>query len=198
MVVVDVWCRHVSALADYWWRKTPSTRTGLACSHLGGRSAFLRLVSQPQNECTAAGGQCAIPIWGIHRANAVPPCGHPVCRVRAPTAGRQHNRRPGALVGLNLKRISSKNHSLRTSRTTLSERAIPSSGSRLANLLSHQLSQPHRLPAKASQVSCCRVYADGGPKGTSLSQAPPRHRRPGEVLRMTSPEIKSGQRLDVC
>ena len=99
-------------------------------------------------------------------------------------------------MGLNLKRISSKNHSLRTSRTT--ERAIPSSGSRLANLLSHQLSQPHRLPAKASQVSCCRVYADGGPKGTSLSQAPPRHRGPGEVLRMTSPEIKSGQRLDVC
>jgi hypothetical protein len=31
----------------------------------GGPSAFLRLVSQPQNEIIAAGGQCTSPIWVI-------------------------------------------------------------------------------------------------------------------------------------
>ena len=31
----------------------------------GGRSAFLRLVPQPQNEIIAAGGQCTSAIWVI-------------------------------------------------------------------------------------------------------------------------------------
>jgi hypothetical protein len=35
----------------------------IAATFGGRRSAFLRLVSQPQNEFIAAGGQCTSPIW---------------------------------------------------------------------------------------------------------------------------------------
>src|SRR6476620_11350932 len=66
MVVVDVYCWHVSALAELLLDggKRRAHERAWNAATFGGRSAFLRLLCQPQNECIAAGGQCAIPIWG--------------------------------------------------------------------------------------------------------------------------------------
>jgi len=66
MVDVDVYCSHVSALADLLLDggKRRAHERAWHAATFGGRNAFLRLVSQPQNEFIAAGGQCTIPHLG--------------------------------------------------------------------------------------------------------------------------------------
>jgi hypothetical protein len=66
MVDVDVYCRHVSALADLLLDGGKRRAHERACNAatFGGRSAFLRLVSQPQNEFIAARVVSAIPHLG--------------------------------------------------------------------------------------------------------------------------------------
>jgi hypothetical protein len=53
----------------------PHERAWNAAS-FGGRSTFLRLVSQPQDETIAAGRQCTSPIWVIDSISSSSLPGH--------------------------------------------------------------------------------------------------------------------------